>query len=295
MTTLFYFADPDDLPIHETKQPHGNIIYVYCRECDGTAMFNLDERNGYCFSCGSVIKLHKMYQEMSDEELCEQFGVQRPSARLAVARESDEEGLEQCGVPRPSSRPNMTREPETIIPGPLSQHALTYIASRGISTQTLSRLPMLKETTCYGKQWLCWRNVAGSYELRSIGGSDKSMPRDSKKTYSQVVIRPDTKKLVICEGVFSTLSYAQLHHYEPDIYITLNSVSVVPKVVQAFPTWIACGVEQIILALDLDEAGVKATKELYTAFRDTMTVRVRFPETTQGCDWNDRLVEVTQQ
>jgi hypothetical protein len=50
MTTPFYFADPDDLPIHETKQPHGNIIYVYCRECDGTAMFNLDERKGWCFS-----------------------------------------------------------------------------------------------------------------------------------------------------------------------------------------------------------------------------------------------------
>jgi DNA-directed RNA polymerase subunit N (RpoN/RPB10) len=222
-----------------------------------------------CFSCGSVIKLHKMYKEMSDEEVLEKFGVHRPSSRRAVAR-----------------------EPETIIPGPLSQDALTYIASRGIADTTLSVLPLLRQTTYYGRQWLCWRNVAGCYELRSIGESEKWIPSGSTKTYSQVVIRPDTKKLVICEGVFSTLSYAQLHHYEPDIYITLNSVSVVPKVVKALPAWIACGVEEIILALDADGAGVKATEELYTAFHGKMTVRVHFPETTQGCDWNDLLMEM---
>jgi hypothetical protein len=295
MTPRFYFADPDELLLHETKPPHGNTIYVYCRECDGTVMFKLDKRDGYCFSCESVIKLHKMYKEMSDDELCERFGVEHSSSRLTGACASDKAMCAPCGGAGSGSRAQRTQAPETISPGPLSHQARQYIASRGITAQTLTVLPLLKETTHWGKPWLCWRNVAGSYELRAIGGSEKGMPRGSTKTYAQAVIRPAAKQLVICEGVFSTLSYAQLHAYEPDIYITLNSVSVVPKMVQAFPAWRACGVEEVILALDLDEAGRKATKGLYTALRSTVMVRVRYPETTQGCDWNDRLLEVMPQ
>ena len=206
MNRHFYFVHPYDLLLHDTKQPHGNTIYAYCRECDGTVKFNLDERKEWCFSCESVVKLHKMYQEMSDEDLLDAFGVDLPSSHYN-------------GACKPEY---VAREPETIIPRPLSQHALDYIISRGITEQTLAVLPMLKETTHWGKPWLCWRNVAGSYELRSIGGSDKSMPRGSIKTYSQALIREEMKTLVICEGVFSTLSYAQLFHYAPDVYITLK-------------------------------------------------------------------------
>ena len=279
MNPHFYFAAPDELLLHETAQPHGDTIYVYCRECGGKAMFNLDKRDGHCFSCERIFKLHKMYQEMSDEDLLDVFGVDLTSSHDSGGR-------------RPET---VAREPENIIPGPLSPHALQYIASRGITEQTLSNLPILRETTHWGRQWLCWRNVADSYELRAIGGSDKSMPRGSTKTYSQAHIRPELKTLVICEGIFSTLSYAQLFHYVPDIYITLNSVSTVRKVVDALPTWVECGVGQIILALDVDEAGMKAMKALYTACRGTVAVRVHFPETPHSCDWNDQLMEMMQQ
>jgi len=275
MNRHFYFVHPYDLLLHDTKQPHGNTIYAYCRECDGTVKFNLDERKGWCFSCESVVKLHKMYQEMSNEELSDAFGVALPSSSHDGGR----------------SPATVTREPETIIPGPLSQQALTYIASRGITAQTLSVLPMLKETTHWGKPWLCWRNRAGSYELRGIGGKDKAMPRGSTKTYSQACIRDETNKLVICEGVFSTLSYAQLFHYEPDIYITLNSVSTVRKFVDALPIWIESGVEQIILALDFDPQGRKAARELYRAMKGKIAVRPE-PMILPLCDWNDQLMEM---
>src|SRR5712691_2315675 len=109
MINTFSFVHPDELPLHETKHPHGHCIYVHCPSCDGTMLFNIAQRDGSCFSCHSVVKLHKMYKTMSDEEIAEQFDVRIPSYRL-----------------------NGTRAPETIIPGPLSQYALQYIASRGI-------------------------------------------------------------------------------------------------------------------------------------------------------------------
>ena len=277
MNRHFYFFDPHDVLLHETKRPHSNKIYFYCSKCDGTVLFNLDERNGWCYGCESVVKLHKMYQEMSEEDLIDAFGVDLPSSHDGGGR-------------RPAP---VAREPEIIIPGPLSQQALAYIASRGITEQTLSLLPILKETTCYGKPWLCWRNVAGSYELRSIGGCDKSMPRGSTKTYSQAHIRPELKTLVICEGIFSTLSYAQLFHYAPDVYITLNSVSTVRKVVDALPIWRECGVEQIILALDFDPQGRRATKELSRAMKGKIAVRVERFLCPAG-DWNDQLMEMMQ-
>jgi hypothetical protein len=181
-----------------------------------------------------------------------------------------------------------------IIPRPLSPQALAYIASRGITAQTLAVLPILKETTHWGKQWLCWRKVLGGYELRSIGGDEKRLPRGNPKTYSQALIRPELKTLVICEGVFSTLSYAQLFHYAPDIYITLNSVSNVSKVVDAFPTWIEDGVEQIILALDFDKPGRQTTRALHSAMKGKIAVRSE-PFLLPLCDWNDQLMEMLQQ
>jgi hypothetical protein len=219
-----------------------------------------------------------MYQEMSDIDLIDAFGADLPSSYDGGRRRSE----------------TVAREPETIIPGPLSQHALTYIASRGITAQTLAVLPILKETTHWGTQWLCWDNVAGSYELRAIGGNEKAMPRGSTKTYSLKHIRPELKTLVICEGVFSTLSYAQLFHYAPDIYITLNSVSNVSKVVDALSIWIECGVEQIILALDFDKPGRQATRAFNSAMRGKIAVRIE-PFLCPAGDWNDQLMEMLQQ
>jgi hypothetical protein len=152
---------------------------------------------------------------------------------------------------------------------------------------------MLQETTHWGRQWLCWRNMAHSYELRSIGGSDKAMPRGSTKTYSLRHIRPELKTLVICEGIFSTLSYAQLFHYAPDVYITLNSVSTARKVLDALPTWAECGVEQIILALDFDAEGRRATRELNSAMKGKIAVRIEHFLNPAG-DWNDQLMEMRQ-
>src|SRR5215470_12908134 len=80
--------------------------------------------------------------------------------------------------------------------------------------------------------------------------------------YARVDLRPGTH-VVVGEGLFSVLSYAQLHDYMPDSYVVLNSTSCVAHLIRDLPTW---EVEQVTLALDTDPAGFSAQRELYGAF-----------------------------
>jgi len=100
--------------------------------------------------------------------------------------------------------------------------------------------------------------VASSYELREVFGTERAMPRGSTKTYSRVDLRPGAH-VVVGEGLFSVLSYAQLHDYVPDSYVVLNSTSCVAHLIRDLPTW---GIEQVSLALDADAAGFSAMLEL---------------------------------
>ena len=104
--------------------------------------------------------------------------------------------------------------------------------------------------------------------------------------YSRVDLRPGAH-VVVGEGLFSVLSYAQLHDYAPDSYVVLNSTSCVQDLIRDLPTW---GVEQVTLALDADAAGMQAKRELYGAFVSHVHINVDHPRTV-GKDWNDILLE----
>jgi len=93
---------------------------------------------------------------------------------------------------------------------------------------------------------------------------------------------------VVGEGLFSVLSYAQLHDSVPDRYVVLNSTSCVDHLIRDLPTW---GVEQVTLALDTDAAGFSAMRELYHAFLSHSFHITRDHPPKVGTDWNDILLE----
>ena len=258
------FCDPNEFEQDPGKQNHFPTVYIRCLDCEGPAWFNISKRAGQCYTCGKVHKLHKHYKDWSDDAI-----------------------VAQCDLTLPAYQIPTSREPETIHPVPLSSQALRYIASRGISQKTLLFFPVLQEVKHWGKTWLCWTIVAGSYELREVFGTERAMPRGSTKTYSRFDLRPGTH-VVVGEGLFSALSYAQLHNYVPDRYVVLNSTSCVAHLIRDLPTW---DVEQVTLALDTDLAGFSAMRELYSAFvSHHVQIKVDHPRTV-GKDWNDILLE----
>lgn len=258
------FCDPEEFVQDPGKQNHFPTVYIRCLDCGGPAWFNIAKRAGQCYTCAKVHKFHKHYKEWSDDAI-----------------------LAQCDLTLPAYRTRVSQEPVTIQPVSLSSQALAYIASRGISQKTLLLFPILQEAKHWGKTWLCWRNVAGGYELREVFGTDRRMPQGSTKTYSRVAIRSG-KHVVVGEGLFSVLSYAQMHDYVPDIYVVLNSTSCVPQLIRDLPTW---EVEQVTLALDTDKAGMQAHRELYrTCLSHNFPINVDHPRKV-GKDWNDMLME----
>jgi hypothetical protein len=259
------FCHPEDFEQDDGKKNHGTTVYVRCLECGGAAWFDASTRSGQCYVCSKVHKLHRDY--------------------LNKTKWSDDAILDAIGVRLPAYRSQVSHEPETIHPHPLSLHALRYIQSRGISQKTILLSAGIQEVEHWGKKWLCWQNVAGSYELREIFGSERAMPRGSTKTYSRFDLRPG-KRFVVGEGLFSVLSYAQLTDYAADGYIVLNSTSCVKALIQDMPTW---EVEHVTLAVDCDDAGMKAKRELYLALSPTIEVTVDHPMEV-GTDWNDVLM-----
>jgi len=257
------FCDPDEFEQDQNKKNYMPIVYIRCLDCGGPAWFNISKRYGQCYTCEKVHKLHRHYREWSDDAI--------------VAR---------CDLTLPAFRTWESQEPETIHPVPLSSQALRYIESRGISQKTLLLFPVLQEVKHWGKTWLCWTNVAGSYELREIFGTERAMPRGSTKTYSRFDLRPGTHVLV-GEGLFSVLSYAQLHDYVPDRYVVLNSTTTTKHLIRDLPTW---GVEHLTLAVDTDSAGFSAQRELCSAFAPLLPMTRHHPP-TRGKDWNDVLME----
>src|SRR4030095_11374191 len=195
------FCDPDEFHQDPGKQNHFPTVYVRCLDCGGPAWFNIAKRAGQCYTCGKVHKLHQHYKAWSDADI-----------------------VAQCDLTLPAYQTQTSHDPVIIHPVPLSSRALAYIESRGISQKTLLLFPILQEVKHAGKTWLCWTNVAGSYELREVFGTARAMPRGSTKTYSRFDLRPGDH-VVVGEGLFSVLSYAQLRGYEPNIYIVLNSTT----------------------------------------------------------------------
>ena len=257
------FFDPSEIIQDREKSNHGTTIYIRCLDCDGPAWFDVAKRYGQCYICSKVQKLHKQYKAWIDEDIFDAFGIDASVYRRQV-----------------------NQEPETIEPYPLSQQARDYIRSRGISQQTLLHFPVFQEVRHWKITWLCWQNVSGSYELREIFGSQRGMPSGSTKTYSRFELRPG-RRFVVGEGIFDTLSYAQLNGYDADTYIVLNSTNCSNLLISDMTTW---DVERVTLALDADRAGMEAIRKLYRAFSPIIAVTVNHPPKV-GKDWNDILME----
>jgi DNA primase len=70
--------------------------------------------------------------------------------------------------------------------------------------------------------------------------------------------------------------------------VILNSTSTTKHLLRDLPTW---DVQQVTLALDTDEAGFSAMRELYRAFvSHNFHIKVDHPPKV-GKDWNDMLME----
>jgi len=255
------FCDPSEFSQDKGKSNHGRTIYVRCLECDGPAYFDVEKRYGQCYSCSKVHKLHKHYKNWSDDDIFDAIGIDASVYHRQVGKTT-----------------------ETIQPYPLSQRARDYISSRGISQKTLLLFRCFQEVERWGKKWLYWRNIAGGCELREIFGKEKRS--QAPKTYSRFDLRLG-KRFVVGEGIFDILSYAQLHGYNADTYIALNSTTSTKLLISDMPNW---DVEHVTLALDQDKAGKNAIRELCQAFEPIMEVTVDLPEKV-GQDWNDILME----
>jgi hypothetical protein len=241
----------------------------------GTATYNLDERVGHCFGCLKTIKFHSTYDHYSNEAILEELGIGHMK-------------------PMMSARQTTARDQEIITPRPLGEPALAYIRSRGIADTTITRLPILQETTYREKSYLAWKTLAPGYELRAIDGDDKRTPMGHHKYYSRAMLQPKAETCIVAEGVFSALSYAQLFQRFDVWYLVLNSTSNTGKLLDDLDVYQSAGISQFILALDNDPAGKSASETLKEAMTTSgFDVQVHLPE-AEGLDWNDVLVHTQE-
>jgi hypothetical protein len=264
-----------------------HIISTYiCTDSDGTqlifrcpmcpmygekASFSLIERVGRCFVCKGIIKLHSMYDNIPVEVLFKDLVQRTP--------------VPTQGSDKPASRAK-------IVTRPLSQASLEYIASRGIPMDVVQQFSVLAETTYYGNLYLAWRTSAGGYELRATFQTKwaKITPHGHPKAFTLVRLMPDASTCIVCEGLFSALSYAQLFPRLDAWYVILNSTSNADQLAHALPTLTAAGIQRWVLALDNDERGQQTTKALRKAMNEAgLTCTITIPE-HDGEDWNDALL-----
>jgi hypothetical protein len=180
-----------------------------------------------------------------------------------------------------------------IITRPLSQSAWVYIDSRGIDPAVVDRFGLLEETTYRDMLYLAWPTSPGNYELRAASPTAnqwaKMTPKGHQKSFSLVRLIPQATTCVITEGLFSALSHAQLTQRFEAWYVILNSASNAAKLGRALETLTTAGITEVILALDRDEAGYRATVDLAQACHQAgLHSKVDLPP-LDGYDWNDML------
>jgi hypothetical protein len=250
----------------------GTQLVFDCPVCQGTATFSLLKRVGWCYACRRTIKLHTCYKRTPIPQL---FGplVQHLSR-------------EHTGHDTVTDR-------TAIITRPLSQSAWAYIDSRGIAPDVVERFGLLEETTYRDRLYLAWPTSPGNYELRAASPTAnqwaKMTPKGHEKSFSLARLTPQATTCVIGEGLFSALSYAQLTQRWDAWYVILNSASNAAKLGRALETLTTAGITEVILALDRDEAGYRATVDLAQAcFQAGLHSKVDLPPQA-GIDWNDVL------
>ncbi len=269
----YRYIDPHEIcATYKGTESGDRQVLFACPHCGQKASFSIPERIGRCFVCGTIIKLHTMYDDT-------------PLATLFSELPVDVPFTTQGETPPPTRVDVETR--------PLSSSAWDYITSRGIDRAIVERFGLLEETTYHGQPYLAWPTSAGDYELRAISQVDtrweKRTPRGHRKHFSLVPLTPHPTTCILCEGVFSALAYAQLRPRDDAWYVILNSTSNGTKFVEALETFTAAGVDTFLLALDNDHAGRAMTRELVRALRDArVEVACHYPP-SDGDDWNDVL------
>jgi len=250
----------------------GTQLVFACPVCQGTATFSLRKRVGWCYACRRTIKLHTCYKRTPLPQLLGPL-VQH------LARE-------HAGHDTVTDRTD-------IITRPLSQSAWVYIDSRGIDPDVVDRFGLLEETTYHDMLYLAWPTSLGNYELRIASPTAnqwaKVTPKGHEKSFSLVRLLPQATTCVISEGLFSALSYAQLTKRWDAWYVILNSASNAAKLIKALSMLTTAGMTEVILALDRDEAGYRATVDLAQACHQAgLHCTVDLPPQA-GTDWNDVL------
>jgi hypothetical protein len=250
----------------------GTQLVFACPVCQGTATFNPTKRVGWCYGCRRTIKLHSCYKRTPIPQL---FG--------HITRELSVEH---------SGHDTVTDRIE-ILTRPLSHSAWAYIDSRGIAPTVVERFGLLEETTYYGVLYLAWPTSPGNYELRAASPTQthraKMTPRGHEKSFSLARLIPQATTCVINEGLFSALAYAQLTQRFEAWYVILNSASNAAKLGKSLETLTTAGITEVILALDRDDTGYRATVDLAQACRQAgLQTKVDLPPQA-GDDWNDVL------
>jgi hypothetical protein len=254
-------------------ESEGTQLVFDCPECQGTATFSLIKRVGWCYACRRTIKLHTCYKRTPIPQL---FGhiVQHLS--------------------REHSGHDTVTDRTAIITRPLSHSAWAYIDSRGIDPAVVERFGLLEETTYHGTLYLAWPTSPGNYELRAVGPTQthraKITPKGHEKSFSLARLIPQATTCVISEGLFSTLSYAQLTQRLEAWYVILNSVENRRQLSARLAEFTAAGITEVILALDRDEAGYRAMVDLAQACHQAGLhhITLHLPPKA-GDDWNDVL------
>ena len=266
--TYLRFFHPFELKQDEGKKNHGRTIYFRCLDCDGPALFDIEKRSSYCYQCNKIHKLHTKYKGWSAKEIVKEMNL----------------------ISSYTYKRNIKVKPESqqlLNPYPLSQRALEYIHSRGISDQTLFHFPILQEIRVKGKKWLCWKNIEDCFELREIFGTGKEVPAGSRKNYSLINLKSSSKNYIIFEGLFDAMSYAQIHNYPEASYVILNSTGNINKFISNASN---LDISEMKLALDCDRPGMEGIKKLYRFFSPRMKVIVDHPPKV-NTDWNAYLME----
>jgi hypothetical protein len=237
--------------------------------CGEKASYSTVERVGQCFVCGRITKLHSKYDDIPVDAL---FSDLPQHFRISTRKKRDR---------------------VEIVTRPLSQQSISYITSRGIHLEVVQRFGLLEETTYHGGIYLAWSNQAGNYEIRATFQTEKygkMTPAGQDKHFTLAKLVPEASTCIVCEGIFSALAYAQLCNRYDVWYVILNSTANRTKLITELVTFKSAGIKEFILALDHDQAGLKATVALSQALSQVnLPYQIELPD-EEGEDWNDALI-----
>jgi len=294
-------------PFREDKNPSFHIFY--------------DEKKGWKYydfatkESGSLIDLYVRYYGFNPVQALKQivmdykdYGPDFGEVHSALERE-EEKGkklLETSSAPAQNknfssssllssqakvpSKPKEQKKDYKILKvlKPSSKALTSYLSQRGIKV-----IPTWLYEVVYSKKGkkffaLAIKDINGNYHLRDKLYKRVLKGSDEKSTFSY--INNNSNYVIICEGLFDALSFYQVYGDKVD-YIILNSVSHLKDVILFLKSKekdLSQSYEAIVLALDNDEAGLKAEKEFLTLYKPLASIILKAEYL--GSDPNEALL-----